>query len=68
MVTRIQSKRKVLAVLVVPKSGFGQVGAEGGIRLVLSHRRSRCEQFEVMGKGAGAFALVLQPGIKEALR
>lgn len=66
LVTRIQSKRKVLAVLSGPQSvGFGQVGAEGELDWCFHTQDLDVSGLRSLRKGAGAFTLVLQPGVKE---
>lgn len=66
LVTRIQSKRKVLAVLGGPQRvGFGQVGAEGEFDWCFHTEDLDVSSLRSLRKGAGAFTLVLQPGVKE---
>ena len=66
LVTRIQSKRKVLVVLGGPQRvGFGQVGAEGELDWCFHTEDLDVSSLRSLRKGAGAFTLVLQPGVKE---
>ena len=66
LLTRIQSKRKVLAVLSGPQSvGFGQIGAEGELDWCFHTQDLDVSSLRSLRKGAGAFTLVLQPGVKE---